>query len=31
MKEGGVLAEEVGYVALSDSDYQFNIELINAN
>ena len=31
MKEGGALAEEVGYVALSDSDYQSNIELINAN
>ena len=30
MNEGGTLAEEVGYVALSDEDYQFNIELINA-
>ena len=30
MNEGGTLAEEVGYVALLDEDYQFNIELINA-
>ena len=30
MNEGGTLAEEVGYVALSDEDYRFNIELINA-
>ena len=30
MNEGGTLAEEVGYVALSDADYQSNIELVNA-
>jgi phosphate transport system substrate-binding protein len=30
MNEGGILAEEVGYVALSDADYQSNIELVNA-
>lgn len=30
MNEGGTLAEEVGYVALSAADYQSNIELINA-
>ena len=31
MREGGALAEEVGYVALSDADYQANLKLIEAN
>ena len=31
MREGGALAEEVGYVALSDTDYQANLKLIGAN
>jgi len=31
MNEGGALAEEVGYVALSDADYRANLELLGLN
>ena len=31
MKHGGELAEEVGYVALSDADYAANLDLIRSN
>ncbi len=31
MNEGGALAEEVGYVALSDADYQANLGLLGLN